>query len=154
MRHDGYGQRRTLTVPGNGYEVARMKAAVVKETAPGERRVALVPEGVSKLRPAGIEVLVERGAGEGAWLSDSLYADAGATIVSIAELYRDADVVLTVTKPAPDMVRMLRPGQAVIGMLGPLTDPELAGAGRPGRDRDQPGPDAAHADQDPADGRA
>ena len=105
-----------------------MKAAVVKETAPGERRVALVPEGVTKLRPAGIEVLVEREAGEGAWLSDSLYADAGATIVSVAELYRDADVILTVTKPAPDVVRMLRPGQAVIGMLGPLTDPELAAA--------------------------
>jgi H+-translocating NAD(P) transhydrogenase subunit alpha len=105
-----------------------MKAAVVKETAPGERRVALVPEGVTKLRPAGIEVLVERGAGEGAWLSDSLYADAGATIVSVAEMYRDADVILTVTKPAPEVVRMLRPGQAVIGMLGPLTDPELAAA--------------------------
>ena len=105
-----------------------MKAAVVKETAPGERRVALVPEGVTKLRPAGIEVLVERGAGEGAWLSDSLYADAGATIVSVAELYRDADVILTVTKPAADVVRMLRPGQAVIGMLGPLTHPELAAA--------------------------
>ena len=105
-----------------------MKAAVVKETAPGERRVALVPEGVTKLRPAGIEVLVERGAGEGAWLSDSLYADAGATIVSAAELYRDADVILTVTKPAADVVRMLRPGQAVIGMLAPLIYPELAAA--------------------------
>ncbi len=105
-----------------------MKAAVVKETAPGERRVALVPEGVTKLRPSGIEVLVERGAGEGAWLSDSLYADAGATIVSAAELYRDADVILTVTKPAADVVRMLRPGQAVIGMLAPLIYPELAAA--------------------------
>ena len=78
-----------------------MKAGVVKETAPAERRVALVPDAVAKLRAAGIEVLVERGAGEGAWLSDSLYAEAGATIVSAAELYRDADVVLTVTKPRP-----------------------------------------------------
>jgi H+-translocating NAD(P) transhydrogenase subunit alpha len=105
-----------------------MKAAVVKETAPGERRVALVPEGVTKLGRAGIEVLVERGAGEDAWLSDSLYDDAGATIVSAAELYRDADVILTVTRPAADVVRLLRPGQAVIGMLGPLIDPELAAA--------------------------
>ncbi len=105
-----------------------MKAAVVKETAPGERRVALVPEGVTRLRPAGVEVLVERGAGEGAWLSDSLYADAGATIVSAAELYRDADVILTVTKPPADVVRRLRPGQAVIGMLAPLIYPELAAA--------------------------
>jgi H+-translocating NAD(P) transhydrogenase subunit alpha len=105
-----------------------MKAAVVKETAPGERRVALVPDAMAKLRPAGIEVLVERGAGEGAWLSDSAYADAGATIVSAAELYRDADVILTVTKPAAGVVRALRPGQAVIGMLAPLVYPELAAA--------------------------
>ena len=113
---------------GNGYEVARMKAGVVKETAPGERRVALVPDAVTKLQAAGIEVLVERGAGEGAWLSDSAYAHAGATIVSAAEVYRDADVILTVTKPASDAVGLLRPGQAVIGMLAPLTNPELAAA--------------------------
>src|ERR1700689_1001663 len=100
MRHDGYGQRRTLTLPGNGYEVARMKAAVVKETAPGERRVALVPDAIARLRPAGIDVLVESGAGEGAWLTDAVYADAGAAIVSPAELYRSADVILTVTKPS------------------------------------------------------
>ena len=103
-----------------------MKAGVVKETAPGERRVALVPDAVTKLQASGIEVLVERGAGEGAWLTDSAYADAGATIVSGAELYRDADVILTVTKPASDAVGLLRPGQAVIGMLAPLIYPELA----------------------------
>jgi H+-translocating NAD(P) transhydrogenase subunit alpha len=105
-----------------------MKAGVVKETAPGERRVALVPDAVVKLQAAGIEVLVERGAGEGAWLSDSAYADAGASIVSAAELYRDADVILTVTKPSAEAVHMLRPGQAVVGMLTPLVDPELAAA--------------------------
>ena len=105
-----------------------MKAAVVKETAPGERRVALVPEAVARLRPAGIDVLVERGAGEGAWLTDAAYADAGATIVSAAELYRSADVILTVTKPSAAMVSQLRKGQAIVGMLAPLTDPELAAA--------------------------
>jgi NAD(P) transhydrogenase subunit alpha len=103
-----------------------MRAGVVKETAPGERRVALVPDGVGKLQTAGIEVLVERGAGESAWLSDSAYADAGATIVGAGELYAEADVILTVTRPAPEVVRMLRPGQAVIGMLSPRTDPGLA----------------------------
>ncbi len=103
-----------------------MKAAVVKETAPGERRVALVPDAVARLRPAGIEVLVESGAGEGAWLSDAVYADAGASIVSTAELYRTADVVLTVTRPSAAAVSELRKGQAVIGMLAPLTNPELA----------------------------
>jgi H+-translocating NAD(P) transhydrogenase subunit alpha len=105
-----------------------MKAAVVKETAPGERRVALVPEAVARLRPAGIDVLVESGAGDGAWLTDAAYADVGAAIVSSAELYRSADVILTVTKPSAAMVSQLRPGQAIVGMLAPLTDPDLAAA--------------------------
>ena len=105
-----------------------MKAAVVKETAPGERRVALVPDAIAKLRPAGIEVMVERGAGDGAWLTDAAYADAGAAIVSAAELYETADVILTVTKPPAATVSKLRKGQAIIGMLAPLTDPGLAAA--------------------------
>jgi NAD(P) transhydrogenase subunit alpha len=105
-----------------------MKAAVVKETAPGERRVALVPDAIARLRPAGIDVLVESGAGEGAWLTDAVYADAGAAIVSSAELYRTADVILTVTKPSAAMVSRLREGQAIVGMLAPLSDPELAAA--------------------------
>ena len=105
-----------------------MKAAVVKETPPGERRVALVPDAIAKLRPAGIDVLVESGAGDGAWLSDAVYADAGASIVSAAEIYRTADVILTVTRPSPAAVSELRPGQAVIGMLAPLADPEFAAA--------------------------
>jgi len=103
-----------------------MKAAVVKETAPGERRVALVPDAVAKLRPAGIDVLVERGAGEGAWLPDSAYAEAGGTIVGTTELFAAADVILTVTRPSTAMVDQLSKGQAIIGMLAPLTDPELA----------------------------
>jgi NAD(P) transhydrogenase subunit alpha len=103
-----------------------MKAAVVKETAPGERRVALVPDAITKLRPAGVDVLVESGAGEGAWLSDAVYADAGAAIVSADELYRDAGVILTVTRPSADAVGRLRNGQAVVGMLAPLSDPALA----------------------------
>jgi len=105
-----------------------MKAGVVKEAAPEERRVAVVPDGVGKLRSAGFEVLVERGAGERAWLGDAAYADAGATIVSGAELYADADVILTVTRPTADVVETLRTGQALIGMLAPLTDPGLAAA--------------------------
>jgi H+-translocating NAD(P) transhydrogenase subunit alpha len=129
MCNNGNNQDQTDATPlGNGYEVALMKAGVVKESAPGERRVALVPDAVAKLGGSGIEVLVERGAGEGAWLSDSAYADAGATIVSAAELYRDADVILTVTRPSADVAGLLRPGQAVIGMLAPLVYTELAAA--------------------------
>jgi NAD(P) transhydrogenase subunit alpha len=103
-----------------------MKAAVVKEISPGERRVALVPEAIARLRPAGIDVLVESGAGDGAWLSDAAYADAGASILSAAEIYRTADVILTITRPSPAMVSELRTGQAVIGMLAPLAEPALA----------------------------
>jgi len=103
-----------------------MKAAVIKETAPGESRVALVPDAVAKLKSAGIDVLVERGAGERAWLPDAVYAEAGAAVVSNAELFETAEVILTVTKPSAATVSMLRPGQAVIGMLAPLIDPGLA----------------------------
>jgi NAD(P) transhydrogenase subunit alpha len=99
-----------------------MKAAVVKETAPGERRVALVPEGIGKLTAAGIEVLIERGAGDSAWFSDAAYAQTGATVVDAEDLYEQADVILTVGKPDP---ARLHAGQAVIGMLAPLTDPGL-----------------------------
>jgi len=108
--------------------VARIKAAVIREASPGERRVALVPDAIGRLQPAGIDVLVESGAGDGAWLPDAAYADAGASIVSAAELYRTADVILTVTRPSPEALSELRKGQAVIGMLAPLADPELAAA--------------------------
>ena len=64
-----------------------MKVGVAKETAPGERRVALVPEVLGKLTAAGLEILVETGAGAGASIPDSAYADAGATVVSTDELY-------------------------------------------------------------------
>jgi NAD(P) transhydrogenase subunit alpha len=106
--------------------VARIKAAVIREASPGERRVALVPDAIGRLQPAGIDVLVESGAGDGAWLPDAAYADAGASIVSAAEIYQTADVILTVTRPAPEAIGQLRKGQAVIGMLAPLASPELA----------------------------
>jgi NAD(P) transhydrogenase subunit alpha len=61
-----------------------MKVGVAKETAPGERRVALVPEAVEKLRAADLSVLVERGAGAEAWFPDIDYAEAGAKIVTTA----------------------------------------------------------------------
>jgi NAD(P) transhydrogenase subunit alpha len=103
-----------------------MKVAVVKESAPGERRVALVPETVQKLTQGGLEVLVEQGAGDGAWFPDGTYTAAGAAITSTDDLYATADVILTVTRPDEAALRRLRAGQAVIGMLAPLTDPHLA----------------------------
>jgi proton-translocating NAD(P)+ transhydrogenase subunit alpha len=103
-----------------------MKVAVIKESTPDERRVALVPETVPRLVSAGLEVLVESGAGDGAWFPDSAYSEAGASVVSGAELYRDADVVLSVTRPGAADIGRLRPGQTVIGTLAPLIDLALA----------------------------
>ena len=90
--------------------------------------MALVPETVPKLQNAGAAVLVEAGAGEAAWFPDSAYAEAGATVVSGAELYDQADVILTVTRPGAATVARLRAGQALFGLLAPLTHPELAQA--------------------------
>src|SRR6266487_4368489 len=107
------------------HEDASMKVAVVKEAAPDERRVALVPEAVAKLRAADLEVLVESGAGDRAWLADGAYAKAGATIVAAAEV-AGADAILMVGQPSEQLIARLRPGQAVFGLLAPLADPALA----------------------------
>jgi NAD(P) transhydrogenase subunit alpha len=105
-----------------------MKVGVARETAPGERRVALVPEAVGKLKSAGLEVLVENDAGRAALLPNRVYEEAGARIVSTDELYRESDVVLRVQKPSAKEVERLRKGQAVIGLLQPLIDPKAAAA--------------------------
>jgi H+-translocating NAD(P) transhydrogenase subunit alpha len=102
-----------------------MKVAVLKERAPAERRVALVPEAVAKLRAAGIEVIVESGAGDGAWVSDGVFTEAGASVASPAEL-AEADAVLMVGRPDEAAVASFRAGQAVFGMLAPLGDPGFA----------------------------
>jgi NAD(P) transhydrogenase subunit alpha len=102
-----------------------MKVGVAGETAHGERRVALVPEALGKLTAAGCEILVEAGAGAGALIPDQAFTDAGATVVSIANLYAGADVILRVQKPSAEEAARLRNGQAVIGLLSPLLDPAL-----------------------------
>jgi NAD(P) transhydrogenase subunit alpha len=104
-----------------------MKVAIAKETAPNERRVALVPEAIGKLVNAGLEVLVESGAGEGASFPDSAYVDAGATVIPTSKV-GDADVVLRVQKPSAAEVKKLKSGQTVIGLLQPLIDPQTAQA--------------------------
>jgi NAD(P) transhydrogenase subunit alpha len=102
-----------------------MKVGVARETAAGERRVALVPEALGKLMAAGLEILVEAGAGAGAMIPDQAFADAGAKVVSTADLYAASDVILRVQKPGADEVARLRTGQAVVGLLSPLLDPSL-----------------------------
>jgi NAD(P) transhydrogenase subunit alpha len=106
-----------------------MVVGVARETAPGERRVALVPEGVKRLTGAGIGVLVEAGAGDGAHFPDDAYREAGAEVAhDAAGLYALADVVCRVQKPSQEEVGLLRPGTVLIGLLQPLVNAELAAA--------------------------
>jgi NAD(P) transhydrogenase subunit alpha len=98
-----------------------MRIGVPTETAAGERRVALVPEVVGKLVPAGFEVLVQRGAGEAASFPDAAYKEAGAQLV---DDWGDAEAVVKVQKPSEEEAGRLRDGQVLIGFLQPLIDPE------------------------------
>jgi NAD(P) transhydrogenase subunit alpha len=97
-----------------------MRVGVARETAPGERRVAVVPETVAKLVAAGFEVVVEPAAGEAASFLDDAYRDAGATLGSPWE----ADVLVKVRKPDEAEAARLRDGQLLIGFLDPLADRE------------------------------
>jgi NAD(P) transhydrogenase subunit alpha len=99
---------------------------VLKETMPGEQRVAVVPESVPALARAGVRVLVEPGAGAAAWFPDGAYERAGAKVVSRDEITGGADVLVGIGAPPPELIARLRAGQAVIGMLRPLVQPELA----------------------------
>jgi H+-translocating NAD(P) transhydrogenase subunit alpha len=96
-----------------------MKVGVPRETAAGERRVALVPETVKRLTSGGFEVAVERGAGEAASFVDASYAEAGAELVGDAY---GADAVAKVLSPSSDEAERLRSGQVLIGFLQPLSD--------------------------------
>ena len=105
-----------------------MKVGVARETASGERRVALVPEALDRLSKAGLEVLVEAGAGDGSLIPDRAFGDAGATVVPTDQLYAESEVILRVQRPSVEEVARLRPGQVLIGFLQPLIEPLLAGA--------------------------
>src|SRR5438045_1516970 len=100
-----------------------MKIGVVRETAPGERRVALVPETVGRLAKGGNQLVVERGAGEASSFPDKLYTDAGATIGDAWS----AEMVLKVQKPSDAEIGKLRSGTTLIAFLSPLTNHDLVG---------------------------
>ena len=109
-----------------------IKVGVPREVLPGERRVAAVPATVASLLKAGVDVLVEKDAGASAFIPDDAYREAGATVVEdAAGLWGEADVVLKVQKPASagddaqDETALLRSGATVIGLLQPLTSPDL-----------------------------
>ncbi|MGC8759463.1 MAG: Re/Si-specific NAD(P)(+) transhydrogenase subunit alpha [Bryobacteraceae bacterium] len=102
-----------------------MKVGVLKETVPGERRVALVPQAAAQLVQKGFEVAIEAGAGLAAGFRDEEYAAKGARLAaSRAEVVETSQALLCVRAAAEG----LRPGQVVIGFFDPLSEPARARA--------------------------
>jgi NAD(P) transhydrogenase subunit alpha len=108
-----------------------MQIGVPKETAEGERRVALVPEIAGKLAhgsseegDGAVEVVVQRGAGDGALIPDEHYEEAGARLVDQAASALSADVVVKVAPPSGGETALLRADSVLVGFLQPLTNGE------------------------------
>ena len=102
------------------------RIGVPREVFPGEKRVATVPDVVTKLVKLGFAVVVEQGAGDLADLSDAAYLQAGATIApSAAALWSGSDIVFKVRAPTPDEVALMHEGQTLIGFLWPAQNPDL-----------------------------
>src|SRR5438552_10973829 len=101
-----------------------MNIAVLNETSPGEARVALMPDSVQKLVSAKASLFVESGAGLGAARTDEDFKNAGAEIVADRNLLlSNADVLVTVNRPAADDFQKLKKGAVVLGFLRPLDEP-------------------------------
>jgi H+-translocating NAD(P) transhydrogenase subunit alpha len=94
-----------------------MKVSVPKESLPGERRVALVPEVTRRLAKSGVEVVIQSGAGDAASYPDSDYAEAEASVGDGFE----GDVVAKVAPPTAEEIGRLRREQVLVGFLAPLT---------------------------------
>jgi H+-translocating NAD(P) transhydrogenase subunit alpha len=105
-----------------------MKLGVPREQRDGERRVALVPDVISKFTALGLSIQVERGAGLASGFGDSSYEEAGATIVEDALV--NADVIASVNALAPDRLRGLKPGTIAISFLAPSTHLDTVAAAR------------------------
>ena len=111
-----------------------MLLGILKESAPGETRVALLPGSLKSLVAQGTNVLVESGAGEASGASDQAYTEAGARITSDrTSILTQADVIPVVNAPASADQALLKPGVVVIGFLRPLDAPGalLSAIGRP-----------------------
>jgi proton-translocating NAD(P)+ transhydrogenase subunit alpha len=85
-----------------------------KEAAAAERRVALTPDAVIRLRQIGFDVMIETGAGAAAWFSDSAYREAGAEVVAAGQLASGVDVLACINPPDSSFIQ---PGRVVVGML-------------------------------------
>jgi NAD(P) transhydrogenase subunit alpha len=100
-----------------------LTVGVLREQARGEQRVGLTPDSTGRLLSAGYRVVVEQGAGQQAWFSDSDYAAAGATVGPCAAVLDASDVVVCLHPSA--ILHALSPKHIVVGLLQPLLDPQL-----------------------------
>lgn len=99
---------------------ACMRIGVTKETSPGERRVALVPELVPKLTALGLEVNVEIGAGIQAGFPDGQYTNKGAHLRE--RVLEESDIILKVRRPSDAEIASFRPSATIIGLLEPYSN--------------------------------
>lgn len=105
-----------------------MNIVVVRETQPGEARVALMPESIAKLIPLKVNVKVESNAGLAATRTDDAYRQAGAEVSpDRTALLEAADILAVVNRPAEHDLRRLRKGTVVLGFLRPLDEPAVFG---------------------------
>ncbi|MBT8400846.1 MAG: Re/Si-specific NAD(P)(+) transhydrogenase subunit alpha, partial [Rhodothermia bacterium] len=102
-----------------------IRVGVPRETAAGERRVSLIPELVPKYEKAGFEMIVEKGAGEGAYFPDSAFTEKGAKIGTRDQVFA-ADVILKVQPPSKEELEELAKGSILVGFLSPLDSPEIS----------------------------
>jgi len=100
-----------------------MRVGVPRESWPGETRVAVIPAAIPALVKAGLEVVVEAGAGVAAGFTDDMYSAQGAALVSRPELFKTSDIILQV-RAIPAESSLLRSGQTVIGFADPLGSPQ------------------------------
>jgi len=108
-----------------GQTGSALVVGVPRESAHGERRVAMTPDTVKRLTAAGTVVRVEHEAGKASGHDDDAYRAAGAEIVPTAEAAFAADVVIKVQKPNNDELRQLRDGATLIALLQPMTNLDL-----------------------------
>jgi H+-translocating NAD(P) transhydrogenase subunit alpha len=101
-----------------------VKIAVVRETAPGETRVAATPETVKKFAGLGADLAVERGAGQHASISDADFEAAGATVEPREKVLADAEIVLAINGPDPGSLNGVRAGALLVGALDPTRQRE------------------------------
>ena len=105
-----------------------MQIGVPREIKDMEFRVGMVPDGVRQLAAAGHELLVERGAGEGSGFLDGAYAQAGARLVDVEEVFGAPDLIVKVKEPQPQEVLRMRSGQTLFTYLHLAASPDLAEA--------------------------